>query len=126
MSGSWLSATTSVFFWAWAGSATSPRARGRTSRAVIVVNVSRLSIGAASLILGLAVWSQRSKAPHHTWVGAWRNRSALRDPRALLEATDLAGRRLEAAPRRPRDPGLAGGAPGGGCSAGGCGATAGL
>src|SRR6266487_278213 len=126
MSGSWLSATTSVFFWAWAGSATSPRARGRASRAVIVVNASRLSIGAASMILGLAVWFQRSKAPHHTWVGAWRNRSALRDPRELLEATDLAGRRLEAAPRRPRDLGDVDGALGVGDHAVGGGELAGL
>src|SRR5712692_5388862 len=103
MSGSWLRAITRVFFWAAAGSAASMRARGRASRAVIVVNASRLSIGAASMIPGLAVRFLRSKAPHHTWVGASRNRSTLGAPRELLEAPNLAGRRLEAALGRPGD-----------------------
>src|SRR5882724_2313847 len=47
MSGSWLSATTSDFFWAGAGSAASKSPRQRVARAV---TVRRMSMNAASIV----------------------------------------------------------------------------
>ena len=47
MSGSWLSAMVSVFFWARAGSAASVRAN---RRAESVVSARRMSMGTASIV----------------------------------------------------------------------------